>query len=89
MAITDKQRIDFLARQKFTRWVGYDTENGYCVWPVFENGDLRAEIDWAIKKSAQQSVQSDGADTCAVCGGWLGSKRACDECGHIRPAAKA
>jgi hypothetical protein len=48
--ITDKQRLDFLAAQHYTRWVGYDSHNGTYTWPVFANNrNLRDEIDKAIR----------------------------------------
>lgn len=50
--ITDKQRLDFLDSQSFTKWVGYVHKDGYTVWPVFGCGTLRQEIDRAIKQSA-------------------------------------
>jgi len=46
---SDKKRLDFLAAQHYTRWVGYDQANGHTVWPVFgDNRDLRHEIDRAM-----------------------------------------
>ena len=51
---TDTERLDFLAQQHFTKWVGYDTPTidkdligGTCIWPV--DGDVREHIDKAIE----------------------------------------
>lgn len=49
-APTDTQRIDFLNRQTWTRWVGYDTASGgHMTWPVFKGDDFRAEVDRAMR----------------------------------------
>ena len=53
--ITDKERMDFLQKQKFTRWVGYNKPNGYVVWPVFSGADFRSEVDKAILASGQKA----------------------------------
>lgn len=47
---TDTERLDFLQRQHWTRWVGFDVQNGriQTTWPVFAGDDLRAHIDRAI-----------------------------------------
>jgi hypothetical protein len=51
---TDKIRMDFLQRQHWTRWVGYDTAGGHVVWPVFSGDDFRAEIDKAIEATKKR-----------------------------------
>ena len=63
--ITDKQRLDFLSKQNWTRWVGYTDPKGCgwsvnggpytwkpscTTWPVFPGMDLRKEIDQAIEQ---------------------------------------
>lgn len=46
---TDKQRLDFLQAQPFTKWVGYgNPDGGRTTWPVFQHGNLREEIDHAM-----------------------------------------
>ena len=46
---TDQQRIGFLSKQTFTRWVGYDhKDGGHTIWPVFSGDNFRAEIDRAM-----------------------------------------
>lgn len=47
---TDADRLDFLQRQSFTRWVGYDhtPRPGYTTWPVFAGENLRSAIDRAM-----------------------------------------
>ena len=67
MEITDKQRLDFLQSQSFTKWVGYDKgPTSKCVWPVYKHTDLRKEIDRAIKASkGEYDCDSDFSDrTC-------------------------
>jgi hypothetical protein len=45
--------MDFLQRQHWTRWVGYDTADGHVVWPVFSGDDFRAKIDEAIEAAIE------------------------------------
>jgi hypothetical protein len=49
---TDKERLDFLEAQEFTRWVGYThLKHGHLTkvtWPVFPEDNLRDSIDHAI-----------------------------------------
>lgn len=47
--ITDKQRMDFMERQGFTRWVGWGTSERCTVWPVFEKDSFRSEVDRAMR----------------------------------------
>lgn len=50
--ITDADRLDFLSRQHFTRWVGYDSPdgNGYTIWGISAGDDLREQIDIAMER---------------------------------------
>lgn len=51
----DKARLDWLDTQvKWTKWVGYDREGGYTVWPV--KGSYRDAIDAAMRAQAQEGV---------------------------------
>ena len=52
---SDTERLDFLQSGKWTRWVGYNSkEGGWCVWPVFQDGDLRENIDLAMEVRERQ-----------------------------------
>jgi hypothetical protein len=51
----DNERMDFLERQHFTKWVGFnhlDNALQSTVWPVFGTGlgSLRSQIDLAMKR---------------------------------------
>lgn len=46
--MTDTDRLDWLNKQKFTKWVGYTIKNGNVVHPVFDGQDLRKAIDDAM-----------------------------------------
>ena len=65
--LTDTDRLDFLSRQKFTRWVGYDISgdnyDGEVVWPVFGGMDFRAEVDRAMKECNSEPAQSSESGT--------------------------
>jgi hypothetical protein len=47
---TDTERLDFLQKQGYTRWVGYGVWENNTTWPVFPGGDLRKEIDIAMER---------------------------------------
>lgn len=57
-AITDKDRMNFLETQTFTRWVGHgwhregNTRHS-TTWPVFKGMSFRAEVDKAILSCAR------------------------------------
>lgn len=59
MSFTDKERLDFLQAQRFTKWVGYDLIAGkydqQTMWPVFRHDDLRAAIDSAISAQLEMT----------------------------------
>lgn len=61
--ITDTQRMDFLARQRWTRWVGFDHADGHTstTWPVFAGDDLRGQIDLAMRDAERDaSMKNEG-----------------------------
>jgi ABC-type transporter lipoprotein component MlaA len=60
MAITDKQRMDFLERQHWTRWVGADVGPGHhVVCPVFGGESFREKLDHYIRQYDKTAVLPD------------------------------
>ncbi len=53
---SDTERLDFLQRGKWTRWVGCNTRNGHEVMPVFAGGDLRKWIDHFMWKEKHYAL---------------------------------
>lgn len=66
-----------------------DQYNGGVVY--LDERKLSLELEQELRASSSQltPLAADGADSCPVCGTWWRGKDGCDECGHIRPAAKA
>ncbi len=61
----DNERMDFLERQHFTKWVGYshpDNALHSTVWPVFGTGlgSLRSQIDKAMAARDALERRADG-----------------------------
>jgi len=59
--MSDKDRMDFLEAQGFTRWVGYGTQRAHCTWPIFAGDSFRAGVDKAIvaKQRNEQFTKDD------------------------------
>ena len=45
---TDRERLDWLDRQHWTRWCGYGFAGCTTTWPVFSGSSYRDEIDMAM-----------------------------------------